>query len=146
MNIIEQLTQHFSVDAASPSGLSLKSNGKSVGWIEKRHGYWHVSFMGKPMKAHRVVYAITHGEMPSVIDHIDRVRTNNHPDNLRSVTVAENNRNASMNRNNKTGCTGVHVYGDKYRVYKWRDGKNHYLGTYTTLEDAVERAEGVSSS
>lgn len=141
MYTIEELKEYFNVDTTSPSGLTSKSTGKPVGWIEQRHGYWHVHYKGKQLKAHRIVYAIIHGIMPDVIDHIDRVRTNNHPDNLRSVTVAENNRNASLQKNNKTGHRGVHKYGDKFKVYLWRDDKNHYMGTFSNLDDAIECAE-----
>jgi len=94
----------------------------------------------KAFKAHRVIWAIHHGDWPDdQIDHINGVRDDNRIENLRVVTNAENARNKSMRKNNKSGVMGV--YWNKCKS-KWSaeiqcNGKKIHLGYFTSKDDAA---------
>lgn len=75
-----------------------------------------------------------------VIDHINRDRLDNRRHNLRICTIEQNNKNCSKRSNNTSGIIGVNW---EKRRNKWRaeisiNGKNKFLGYYTTLEEAAE--------
>lgn len=96
--------------------------------------------MGVYYRAHRVAWAITHGEWPtSDIDHINGVRDDNRICNLRAVTRSQNRRNSSMRSDNKSGITGV-ALDKKFNVWRAQihvDGKHITLGAFPTFEAAV---------
>lgn len=102
-----------------------------------------VRFNKKPvtLKAHRLAWLITYGEMPKgEIDHIDGNEGNNRIANLRDVPASINMRNQRMMKSNKSGITGVSF--DK-RSGKWRanakaDDKNHHLGSFYDINDAAK--------
>lgn len=58
-----------------------------------RKGYWEISYFGKHLRAHRVVFAKFKGRLKPdlVVYHRDGVGLNNHPDNLNLVTQAISN-------------------------------------------------------
>jgi len=71
-----------------------KNIEKPIGRLDDR-GYircWHDS---KKWRVHRLIWIWHNGEVPTglVIDHINRVRTDNRIENLRVVTPSENARN-----------------------------------------------------
>ena len=53
-------------------------------------------------------------------------------------TSAEFIEKKKKRRNNKTGQTGVYICNKKYRANIGFNGKQIYLGTFETFEDAVE--------
>lgn len=69
------------------------------------HGYIQVRY-GKMYKGHQLAFYFETGSIPALIDHIDRVRTNNKWTNLREATPLENSHNKT--NNNKT--VGVHYH------------------------------------
>lgn len=90
--------------------------------------------------AHRVAYAIHHGESPDdQIDHINGVKDDNRIGNLRVVSHQENHRNKPMRSDNTSGITGV-VWDKTKR--KWRaqikmNGRGVTLGYFETLDEAA---------
>lgn len=59
-------------------------------------GYRRVWAGGRYHKEHRVVWALVHGVWPDgLIDHINRVPSDNRPCNLRLATYSQNNANVS---------------------------------------------------
>jgi hypothetical protein len=108
---------------------------------EERHkGYGRIKLLGKKYKAHRVAWAIHHGEWPELqIDHINGVRTDNRLENLRQATNRQNAMNRERPANNMSGVMGV--TWDKI-ARKWIsaicvNGKNTYLGCFDLFADAV---------
>lgn len=90
--------------------------------------------------AHRVAWAIHHGEWPKgEIDHINHNPADNRIENLRDVSHAENQRNLSMLRTNKSGVTGVLQTGPNNLWYARikHAGKMLHLGAFERFEDAV---------
>lgn len=79
--------------------------------------------------------------MPKEIDHINHNRSDNRLNNLREVTHVENGHNISKKTNNTTGYTGVvyHKATGKWLAQIMINGKNKYLGLFSTIEEAVEK-------
>ena len=104
-------------------------------------GYLHGSIFYRSHKAHRVIWAMYHGEWPTDdIDHINGVKDDNRISNLRSVSHYENCRNQKKSRANTSGVTGV--YWHKARR-KWVsrimvDGKHKNLGIFRSKSDAIK--------
>ena len=74
------------------------------------YGYGQISRGGKMVKAHRVVYELTFGPIPTglVIDHRCHTRACVKPTHLRAVTAKQNSENrAGAQRNSKSGVRGV---------------------------------------
>jgi hypothetical protein len=80
--------------------------------------------------AHRFGYWIYHGIVPEVIDHINRIKTDNRISNLRNGTQQQNTFN--------TSCRG-YTYIKRYKKYKAQitlNNKNKNLGYYETEAEA----------
>jgi hypothetical protein len=90
--------------------------------------------------AHRIAWAMTYGEWPDVIDHVNQIHDDNRIANLRSVSVEENRKNVPLYRNNKSGVMGVSRFG---KTGKWRASvgdsskASSFIGSFDSLEDAV---------
>ena len=72
-----------------------------------------------------------------MVDHSNRVRTDNRADNLRFVTRAQNNHNSRPRTS--VGYKGVYY---KAKTARWTariqlDGKTNHLGTFSTSADAA---------
>lgn len=120
--------------------LHMRYAGKEAGSLGK-NGYIYVRVNGVPQLAHRVVWAIHHGEMPNYeIDHIDRDRLNNRIENLRLATSSENKWNMSIPSHNTSGRKGVslHKPTGRYASYIKIDGKKRHIGYFSTLDAASE--------
>lgn len=103
-------------------------------------GYRNGRIFDKGHRAHRVIWAIVHGESPAMeIDHIDGDRTNNRIDNLRHINGAENQRNKGINKNNTSGVLGVcrDTSRNKWLARIWANGREVTLGRFDELEEAV---------
>lgn len=107
-------------------------------------GYLHGALLGHRVLAHRIAWAIHHGAWPcKQIDHINGVRSDNRIENLRDVTWSENQRNVKRKSTNTSGVTGVSWFKE---LGKWRadiciNGKNYYLGSFSSKRDAVSARE-----
>tara|TARA_R110000850_G_C9996087_1_gene467935 strand:- start:890 stop:1381 length:492 start_codon:yes stop_codon:yes gene_type:complete len=104
-------------------------------------GYIDVQIDGKPYKAHRLVYTMLKGDIPSgyQIDHIDGNRINNKIENLRLVRPAENNLNCKVRADNTSGVIGVcwSKRGNKWIAKINKDKKRIELGSFVSFDDAV---------
>ena len=105
-----------------------------------RNGYLSVSLYKdckeKKMALHRLIalYYIPNPENKECVDHIDRITTNNNIENLRWVTHRENN----CNRTDQNKYIGATKHGNKYQARIGVNGKEIYIGTYKTEEEAGE--------
>ena len=123
-----------------PKKWNTRYAGKEAFTSNNRDGYRFGSMNYKKLYAHRVAYALHHGEWPSDhIDHINGVPSDNRICNLRAATVTENMRNQKMYNNNTSGICGVQW--DKSRN-RWRvsisiNGRNKNLGRFDSLEEAT---------
>lgn len=113
--------------------------GKPAFTARHSKGYRHGALLGVSLFAHRVAWAITHGQWPSgVIDHINCDPEDNRLENLRDVTPSQNLCNRGKTIANTSGYKGVFL--DK-RNGKWTaaikfGGKYRHLGKFSDPEAA----------
>ena len=117
-----------------------KHAGKEAFTAFDKGGYKVSCLSYRNHKAHRVIWAIFHGEWPKEqIDHANGVRDDNRIENLRSVTNAENGKNQKRPTHNTSGVIGVHWVT---REKRWRarikiSGRQKDLGLFTDFDEAV---------
>jgi HNH endonuclease len=125
----ERLRYEFDYE---PQSGWLTRNGKLVGTLDK-DGYLVVTFEGKQYRVSRIAWLLYYGSWPlGIVDHKNRVRTDNKIHNLRDITNAENSRNRSDS--NVLGVTWHRLAG------KWRvrfQGKDY--GTYHLFCSAFKK-------
>lgn len=116
--------------------------GGQVAGYASSNGYTRITIKGKTYRAHRIAMLLAYGFYGDglEVDHINHARNDNRLDNLRFVTRLSNNRNQSRRSDNTTGVTGVYYRKDqrKYRALIAVDRKLISLGSFATLEEAVE--------
>lgn len=111
-----------------------------VSGSETCRGYRQLKFMGKRYLCHRVVFFLTHGFVPPILDHIDGDTKNNKPINLRAATHSQNMINRKHHKNNKSGHKGVD-WMPRHKVWRaqiHKNGEKIYLGVFKKIEDAIE--------
>lgn len=132
---------HYNQDTGIFTRLISYSNKSKVGDVagSLTLGYIIISINNKPYRAHRLVWLYVYGAFPeNMIDHINRVKSDNRLCNLRIATRRENAINSKIRSNNSSGFKGVFFCS---RSKKWiarsaNYGKQFHLGTFTNPEDA----------
>lgn len=123
------LKDHFDYDPDTgifthnkPRCSRIKS-GDLAGNVSK-NGYLTLTVYGKKYYAHRVAWKMYYGEDPkkSLLDHKNRIKTDNRIDNLRMATDL-------MNKHNNNG-TGITKSGDKWIAQIGFKREKLYLGTF----------------
>lgn len=123
--------------------------GKPCGENIDSKGYKRVCFSGRQYRAHRVAWALFYGEEPkTMIDHINRDKTDNRIKNLRLASNAENSRNSTISRKNSSGTTGVtfHKAAKKWMAQIVVNKKMVYLGIFEKIEDAIAARRSAESN
>lgn len=141
----KRLTVEQRFCAKVDQGLSPDECWRWNGVVSTSTGYGVLHVRGKNEGAHRLAYLFATGEDLSG-KHIDHTCFNRwcvNPDHLRAVTQRQNNENRNgAQRNSKTGVRGVTEVRGRFTARVQKDGKNHHVGVYASLEDAAEAAEG----
>ena len=136
--LIEYLSKYFTYH--SNGKLSRMDRKNSTGSYDK-DGYLIIKIKGKQYKAHRLVYAIHYGKLPSgELDHINRVRGDNRIENLRLSDRTSNVRNSYVKPNKDTGVRGVHFDSTTKGLksnYTTRLGGKTYR--FKTLQEAIDK-------
>lgn len=112
--------------------------GKMAGYIGV-DGYRKIGFCGKKYQASNLAYYIMTGKMPPigmVVDHKNRSRADDRWANLRLATYSENNQNVTTKSN--TGIKGIRKRINVYEVYSTGPTGSVYLGSRSSLEDAIK--------
>ncbi|WP_240579404.1 HNH endonuclease [Ochrobactrum sp. A-1] len=95
--------------------------GKRACKSDGHRGYLRVSIFREEYPAHRVIWAMVHGEWSTKsIDHIDGDKANNRTSNLREATTAENNKNRAPHGKSQ------------YRGVSWRTRQNCWVSAIKT--------------
>ncbi len=127
-------------------GFNKQFAGKVAG--TKKSGYIRIQINGKPYDAHRLAFLYMEGYIPELIDHKDRVGTNNAWDSLRKSTDSQNAANQPIRSTNISGYKNVSwdKARNKWLVNVMKDGKTIYGGRFSELEDAVKAANNLRLS
>jgi hypothetical protein len=145
---------------------SLFSNGGKT--AEHNSRAWNAKYAGKPafsvpngngylcgriskrnFLAHRVVWAMHHGEWPhGELDHINGDRKDNRIDNLRKASRIGNARNVGIGSRNTSGYKGVSWNRDRgmWTAHVRVDGKSKYLGLFEDPELAKAAYDKAASA
>lgn len=114
-----------------------------------RNGYKVGRLEGQNFYAHRIAYAIWHGEHPSAdVDHVNGRRDDNRIANLRSVSRSVNQRNKKWRTNGCSGAVGVHWRAD---LKKWVasigvNKKTLYLGAFREKAKAIAARQNAEAA
>ena len=94
-------------------------------------GYIVTNLVHRQTAAHRLAWFLVTGEWPDQIDHINGVRADNRWVNLRAVDSKTNSENNHVAR-------GYHYHkaAGKYMARIRTNGVEHYLGLFSTPEEA----------
>lgn len=113
----------------------IKCKGKEAG-NTRADGYVAVRLGQQRLLAHRIIFAMWHGYMPEVIDHIDGNPNNNRIENLRAADNSKNQQNRRLDSRSKVGFKNVSYFKrDKnYMVRMKIDGRVRTIGYYKDLE------------
>ena len=127
---------------------NVKSSWKFGGYIMKacisNSGYLYIKLNGKHYYIHRLV-ALYFIENPkpkdyTLVDHIDRNKTNNHVSNLRWSNKRNNALNAKIRTDNKSGIPGIFYRQDRPH-HPWMvsiKGDNKHSKSFATKEEAIQ--------
>lgn len=111
---------------------------------------WHINYdktgyksvttkiNGRMIKLHRLLLNCLDSKIE--IDHINRDSTDNRRSNLRFANRSINNFNKSLQSNNTSGHKGIYKTKNynKWLVQIGCDGKRYYIGSYNTLDEAIQ--------
>lgn len=114
--------------------------GDVAGFIRNNDGYRFIGIDGRAYMACKLAWLYQTGYFPAgIIDHANRVRSDDRFLNLRPATSSQNGMNKCVRSDNKSGVTGVSF--DTARG-KWAarirvSGKYVSLGRYQNIDDAI---------
>lgn len=109
-----------------------------IAGARKPNGYISIRINKTDYLAHRLAWMLTH-EDPGEdmqIDHINGERSDNKIANLRLSSHQQNRWNSKPRSHNKSGVSGVKARGKKWVARIKTEGKEIWLGTYSTIEEA----------
>lgn len=125
---------------SAASSWNSQNAGQEAFITQSGDGYLVGGLFKRLTRAHRVAWAITHGEWPTgEIDHINGDRSDNRITNLRDVSSQENKRNAARRCDNKSGAVGVRFRRDnrKWEARIFTDGGERSLGCFDDFNEAA---------
>jgi len=131
-------TGHLIRTVGRPGG---GKKGSRAGTL-RSDGYRSVEIDGYAYLEHIVAWLLMTGEWPTMeIDHEDRNPNNNVWRNLREATRSQNCLNTGTPKSNQLGVKGVRKMRDKFQVRLKVNGIHYHIGTFPTLDEAVEARE-----
>lgn len=141
--------KHNKYNLSGECGIGYDSNGaefyfdiedyeliKDICWLVDKDGRVSGRKDGKTIRLHKL---ITGTGKDVVIDHINCNARDNRKSNLRVSDKQTNGINRMCNKNNKLGAKGVCITkSGKYSARIAMNGKEIYLGSYETIEEAKQ--------
>ena len=110
----------------------------------EKYGYYRVNLYkngkGTTIRIHRLVCeAFNENENNyTMVDHIDRNRTNNFYENLRWTTNEVNQKNRTMAKNNTSGTQGVFFCNTRKKwMACWTENKKKHTKPFINKDDAI---------
>jgi hypothetical protein len=120
--------------------------GDKAGTPQSR-GYIHTHVKNTAYLNHRLIWRWVTGKDPQEleVDHKNRKRNQNGWHNLRLATQPQNARNSKVRSHNRSGVKGAKLTdAGTYQARITFNGVRHYLGTFTTAEEARAAYEKAS--
>lgn len=130
--------------SANVKGWNTKYAGKPAFTAPDPAGHLRGNILRTCCLAHRVAWAIHHGEWPSdQIDHINGDPSDNRIVNLRDVDQLTNCKNVSLRSDNSSGRVGVGWYPkrEKWRARICVNKRQMTLGYFDSFDEAVAARE-----
>lgn len=127
-------------------GLLISKKTHDVAGYNRPDYYVVVNLLGHNYLAHRVIWQMFNGEIPEgmVIDHIDGNPGNNRLSNLRLATISQNLYNKKEHIHSGLP-RGVTFTKGKYQAQISINGKNKYLGRFTTADEAADAYNAIAN-
>ncbi|EJH7012893.1 HNH endonuclease [Salmonella enterica] len=140
----ERLNELFSYDPLTGYLIRKVQSGKAMAgshcMAPNKEGYYRAWVDSRLFMVHRIVWKMTNGDEPKIIDHINGIVTDNRLENLRPATDSQN----AWNTNGLAKPVGVYWHAPKNgnRKHCWQarvsfKGKDISLGLYDDLADAI---------
>lgn len=132
----------WNVRRGGPTGAGSKS------YCKDSKGYLRIGVDKTRYLAHRLAWFYVYGIWPDgVIDHVNRIRTDNRIVNLRVVPPSLNSINRTKSPNFSNPSLGVSfcrtgTYAGKWVAYITRRKKRTYIGYFKTQEEAIAARRG----
>lgn len=102
-----------------------------------KNGYISISIKNKTYLAHRLIFMLHNGYLPSIIDHKNGNKADNRIENLRQATSSQNACNQKMSPHNTGGLKGISPYGrGRWMAIISLNRERFFLGTFDTREEA----------
>lgn len=149
-NILKPLSQkelkeylHYDEDTGIFTRIKKSSRHVHVGDIagtKNRLGYITTKLHKQGYLCHRLAWLYVYGEFPDgMIDHINRIPSDNRIKNLRVANGSQNRMNSKIPCNNSSGYKGVvwNKSSGKWQAQAMLSKKTHYLGVFVTAEQAA---------
>lgn len=136
--LFEYVKKHFKYN--SDGTLTRTDRKNSNGSIDK-YGYLIIKVKTAQMKAHRIVWLLHNGSLPTypiTLDHINGNKLDNRIENLRLSNQKMQTLNIKRKPNKDTGEVGIHLTKMKglKAIYTYREGGK--TRRFRTLEEAVK--------
>ena len=138
----QMLKDYLSYDAETGRFTWIKTRGYNIkigdtAGTKHSKGYIQISFGGVHL-AHRLAWFFYYGVMPTgLIDHENRIKSDNRIRNLREATNEKNLHNINTpQKNTTTGYLGVSKSRKGFTATITANKKIRYLGTYPTASEA----------
>ena len=138
LQLYDELENKLSYISATGQ-LVWKESGRVAGGLHKSTGYWRIQILGKYHTRSKLVWCLVNKKHPEgIIDHINRIRTDDRIENLRECSASENMANKGKLASNSSGFTGVtwHNQDKKWQAAIKRKGKSYHLGHFDCPEKA----------
>ena len=134
---LARVSTPYKMDSRTKKGVGFDSISQGYMKFYHRHEKGGRRFS---ILTHRMVYYLHYGELPEIVDHLDRDTGNNHPSNLRSATHSQNCMNSRSAKNSSSKYLGVSWVKatSKWRAMISANGNNQNLGSFRNEVEAAQ--------